>query len=264
MKRNFKTMALMIVVFAFGLVGFSTAVYGRFTKQYNPEVSSFGITISSQENIMVSATGEAGTFKDVLKLQELVSNTDVSLTPLKGKVTPTEDELYEVFSLTHSQGAPIEGKYYTFPLYFVGSSDMNLYFKGSTTGVGAIFDDSDADHHFTNEERERLLANLRIGFLTYSTTYQPSGTGTTIAYSDEPVRTNIYATSVIDNGNYTTFSKLGYSNTAGDTVLAYTKKNQVTKVDVVIWLEEDALGDLEAICKLTLSIRFEAILAKNG
>ena len=254
----------MILVFAFGLVGFSTAVYGRFTKQYNPEVSAFGITISSQENIMVSASGEAGTFKDVLKLEDLVSNTDVSLTPLKGKVTPTEDEKYQVFSLTHSGGAPIAGKYYSFPLYFVGSSDMNLYFKGSTSGVGAIFDDSEADHHFTNEERERLLANLRIGFLTYSTTYQPSGTGTTIVYSEQPVATNIYATSVISTDNYTTFSKLGYSNTVSDTVIAHAKKNEVTKVEVVIWLEEDAIGELEAICKLTLSIRFEAILANNS
>jgi len=33
---------------------------------------------------------------------------------------------------------------------------------------------------------------------------------------------------------------------------------------VVIWLEEDAIGELEAICKLTLSIRFEAILANNS
>ena len=259
MKKSFERISLFLA-FIMVFIGCSTIIYGRFTRQFNPEVSSFGVTISSQENMMVSTTGETGTFKDILKLEELVNNTNVSLTPLVGKVSSQPGDEYKYFSLEDSLGNPAANNtHLAFDLYFIGSSDMNLYFKGSTGGVGAIFDDSDADVHFSDEQRQRLLSNLRIGFLTHSTIYQPSGTGVNVYYTN-PVAANIYATSTITTDNYTTFSKLGYSNTDSDTVIAQTKKNEVTKVRVVIWLEDDNLGDLDALCKLTLSIRFEAVL----
>lgn len=266
MRKKIKNIALMVSIIMFGLVGFSTAVYGRFTRQYNPEVSSFGITISSQENMMVSATGAQGTFafKDKLKLSELETNMPIALTPLIGKVTPTEDGTYQVLSLSRSNPGTIDRYYLTFDLYFIGSSDMNLYYAGSTSGVAAIQQASSADYHFTPGDEQRLANNLRIAFSTYATTYQPSGTGTTVIYSAQPILTNVYANTAIEGENYKTFNKLGYSNTAEDTILATTTKNEVTKVKVTIWLEEDGLGDLEAICDLAVSIRFQAVPVANS
>lgn len=262
MKKRFKNIALMVSIIAFALVGFSTAVYGRFTKQFNPEVSSFGITIATQENIMVSKTGETGTFVDSIKLSELVTDTDISLAPLTGKVTPTPDGTYEILSLTDSLGSDADAsKYLAFDLFFIGSSNMNLYLKGNTSGTVILFEGGNVDSSFTQAQRERLVNNLRVGFLTYSTTYQPSGTGTSIVYSSSPINTNIYANQTISTDNYTTFSSLGYTNNStNDTILATTKKDEITKIRVVIWLEEDGLEDLAAICKLTLSVRFEAVL----
>lgn len=265
MKKEIKKFALIISIFVISLVGFSSAVYGRFFRQYNPEVSSFGITIASQENILVSSSGVAGTFKDSVKLEDLVSNTSVNLTPLTGKVSTTTDGEYKNLTLSDDSGnVASPTKYLSFDLFFIGSEDMNLYLKGNTYGiVTMIFDDSNANYHFTDQERERLHSNLRIGFLTYSTTYQPSGVGTSVTYSSLPTSANIYATEVITTDNYTTFKKLGYSNTSDDTIIASTKKNEVTKVKVVIWLEDDNIDDLAAICDLTLSIRFEAIIAND-
>lgn len=253
----------MILVFASMMLCFSTLIYGRFTRQYNPEVSKFGISISSQENMLISASGEKGTFTDYIKLEELVSDQEVSLSPLVGKVQPTTDETYEEFILTDGTNPADSSKYLSFSLYFVGSSDMNLYLKGSRGGEVITFDDSTANHHFTLEERTRLLKNLRIAFLSYSTTYQPSGVDTNIVYSELPISTKVYSQEVVSSPNYTTFNSLGYTNTANDVVLARTKKQQVSRLDVVVWLEEDGLGLLEAMCNLTLSLRFEAILVNN-
>lgn len=238
------------------LIASSSFIYARFYRQYNPEVSPFAITVSSQDNIMVSPTGVTGTFKDSIKMGDLVTNTNVSLSPLTGKVTITADETYEVLNLTGpSNSVANPNKYLAFDLYFIGSSDMNLYLKGSRGGEVVVFDDSNVVHHFTAEEKSRLLANLRVAFMTYSTAYQKTGP----VYSEFPIETNIYATSKITTDNYSTFTDLGYSQTDRDTILATTKKNEVTKMRVVIWLEEDNLGELEAICDLTLALRFEAI-----
>lgn len=238
------------------LIASSSIIYARFYRQYNPEVSPFAITVSSQDNIMVSPTGDAGTFKDAIKMGDLVADTNVSLSPLTGKVTVTADETFEVLNLTYSGSSNVHpSKYLKFDLYFIGSSDMNLYLKGSRGGEVVVFDDSNAAHHFTTEEKNRLLANLRIAFMTYSTAYQKTGP----VYSEFPIETNIYATSKITTDNYSTFTDLGYSQTNKDTVLATTTKNEVTKMGVVIWLEEDNLGELEAICDLTLALRFEAV-----
>ena len=112
----------------------------------------------------------------------------------------------------------------------------------------------------TMNARERLLDNLRVGFLTYSTTYQPSGTGIEPAYSEYPVLANIYSRNVVSTENYTTFNRLGYSNTASDRILASTTKNEVVKIQVIVWVEEEGMPDIEAIGNLTLHLRFEAIV----
>ncbi len=263
MSKRIKNVALMIAVFATMMICFSTLIYGRFTRQYNPEVSRFGVSISSQENMLISSSGEKGTFSDYIKLEELVSNKEVSLSPLTGKVQPTTDETYEEFIIMDGSNPADSSKYLRFSLYFLGSSDMNLYLKGSRSGEVITFDDSNADHHFTAAERTRLLKNLRIAFLSYSTTYQPSGVDTNIVYSELPISTKVYSLEVVSSANYTTFNSLGYTNTVNDVVLAKTKKQEVTRLDVVVWLEEDGLELLEAMCNLTLSLRFEAVLVNN-
>lgn len=253
----------MVVIFATMMICYSTLVYSRFTRQYNPEVSGFGVSIASQDNMMVSATGEAGTFSDYVKLEELVSDQEVTLSPLTGKVQPTTDGTYEEFILTDNGNPAPTDKYLKFSLYFIGSKDMNLYLKGSRGGEVVTFDDSTANYHFTTAERERLLKNLRVAFMAYSTTYQPTGIGTNIVYSSLPVSTNVYSYEATESANYTTFNSLGYTNTTNDVVLATTKKEEITKLDVAIWLEEDGLGTIEALCNLTLHLRFEAILINN-
>lgn len=262
MKKSFKAVAIMFAIITFGLVGFSSAVYGRFTRQLNPEVSSFGITIATQENIMISKTGETGTFDDAINFNELVTDTEISLAPLKGKVTQTPDGTYESLTLTNSLGSDAtSNQYLSFDLYFIASDDMNVYLKGSRAGTVVLLQGDNIDSSFTQAQRERLVKNLRVGFLTYSTTYQPSGTGNTIVYSDVPINTSVYSTVATTTDNYSTFSSLGYTNTpANDTIIATANKNEIMKMKVVIWLEEDGLGDLSAVCNLTLSVRFEAVL----
>lgn len=260
MKVKFSKIALIMMLVSLIVIGSTTIAYARFTRQYNPEVSKFGVSVSSQENMMISNTGLPGTFKDYIKLGDLVTDTSVTLSPVIGKVTTTSDETYHVLSLVDENNNTVStSKYLAFDLYFIASSDMNLYLKGSRAGEVIVFDDTNSAHHFTTEEKNRLMANMRVGFLTYSTAYQTSGP----VYSEYPIATNIYATSKITTDNYSTFSDLGYSQTAKDTILATTTKNEVTKVRVVIWLEEDNLGELEAICDLSLSLRFEAIPIEN-
>ena len=260
MKFKLKKCLYMLMIFTVGIVGFSGLVYAGFSRQFNPEVRPFQVTVASQENMLVSATGEIGTFQDYVNLEELVSDKEVSLAPLTGKVEVTQDGTYETLELTDSLGnVAAANKYLTFDLYFIGSNDMNLYLKGSRGGEVVVFDDSTAAHHFTTEEKSRLLANLRVGFLAYSTAYQNDGP----IYSEKPVSTRVYATNINATGDYITFTELGYSQTAKDTILAQTIKNEITKVKVVVWLEEDGLGELNAICDLSLFLRFEAVLVEK-
>lgn len=260
MKTKLKNTTWIMLMFVLTMICCSSLIYGGFTRQYNPRVREFGISVASQENMMISSSGEKGTFSDYIKLEELVSNQEVTLSPLVGKVEKTSDETYEDLKLTHNGDSAEVEKYMKFSLYFLGSNDMNLYLKGNTGGQVVVFDDSTADHSFTSSERVRLLNNIRIAFLTYSTTYQPSSVDTTIVYSTLPIATNIYSLEATETENYKTFNTLGYTNTASDVILATTKKQEITKIDVVIWLEEDGLGTLEALCNLTLSLRFEAVL----
>lgn len=260
MKIKLKKSISMMLMFAVSIIAFSGLVHAGFSRQFNPEVKSFGVTVASQENMLVSASGARGTFEDYLSIENLVTEKEVSLVPLLGSVENTQDGTYEIFNLTNSSGGvPSSHQYLTFDLYFIGSSDMNLYLKGSRSGEVVVFDDSTAATHFTADERARLQANLRVAFLTYSTAYQYNEP----IYSQNPVKTSIYATREISTSAYSTFNELGYSNTAKDTILAQTTKNEITKVKVVIWLEEDGLDDLSAICDLSLFLRFEAVLVEN-
>ena len=179
----------------------------------------------------------------------------VSLSPVAASVTTTADETYKVLSFDPQDTT----KYKKFPLYFLGSSDMDLYLKGGSGGEFVQFSGGNVAGHFDANDILRLQKNLRVGFLTYSTAYQ---TGEGAVYSEYPIDISIYATEETNN-TYTTFTELGYSQTDRDTKLASTKKNEVTMIEVVIWLEEDGLGALEAICELSLSLRFEAVPVSN-
>ena len=263
MSKRIKNMSLLIVVFATVMFCFSTLIYSRFTRQYNPEVGGFGVSVSSQDNMMISATGEKGTFSDYIKLEQLVVDKEVTLSPLTGAVESTADGTYQQLVLTDQGVIAPSSKYLSFSLYFLSSQDMNLYLKGSRGGEVVILDDSNANHHFTTEERTRLLKGIRIAFSSYSTTYQPSGVDTNVVYSTLPISTKVYSQDVVESSGYTTFNSLGYTNTANDVILATTKKQEVMKLDVKIWLEEEAVDTLEALCNLTLSLRFEAVLVNN-
>lgn len=260
MKVKFNKIALMISMISMVVICSTTIAYARFSRQYNPEVSKFGVSVASQDNMMISTSGLPGTFKDAIKLGDLVTDTSVTLTPIIGKVEKTADETYEVLNLVDEYNNPVvSSKYLSFDLYFIASSDMNLYLKGSRAGEVIVFDDTNSAHHFTVEEKNRLMTNMRVAFLTYSTAYQSSGP----VYSEYSISTKVYSTTEVTSDYYSTFTDLGYSQTAKDTILATTTKNEVTKMKVVIWLEEDNLGELEAICDLSLSLRFEAVPIQN-
>ena len=260
MRKRVKNMLLMCVTFTSMMICFSTLVYSRFTRQYNPEVGGFGISVSSQENMMISSTGDKGTFKDYLSFEELVPTREITLYPLAGEIEPTTDGTYEELILTENGQIADSTRYLKIPIYFLGSSDMNIYLKGGTGGKVIEVVKANANQHFTQSHLDQLEKNLRIAFLTYSTTYQPYGSDTVPVYSELPVTTKVYSKEVFESENYNTFSNTGYTNTSNDVVLASVKKQEVTYMEVVIWLEEEVPGSIEALCNLTISLRFEAVL----
>ena len=263
MLKRFKNSALLITIFITVMVCFSTLIYGRFTRQYNPEVTGFGVSIATQENMLVSFDGRNGTFTDTLDLEDLDQYedvVDVTLYPLSATVQPTGDGTYE--ELAFPPGS--EGKYISFPLYFLGSDDMNIYLKGNRGGEVIASAGSTANASFSQEDRTRIMKNIRIGFLTYASTYQTSGENASVMYSELPVDVNVYSQDGIDNTSYETFNSLGYQNSADDVVLATTKSQEITRMDVVIWLEEEGLdASVQALCNLTFYIRFEAVSVNN-
>lgn len=263
--KKIKIMPIIIFLCIIMIIGFSPFVYAEFTKQYNPRVPDFGITISSQDNMLISSNGSVGTFKDYINYTELISNKEFPLTPLVGKVTDaSESEEFKAvhFDLLDTLGNEAStDKYYAFDLYFLGNRDMNLYLAGDTTGTLMTFDkDSTVNGSFSEEQKTLLSNQLRVAILTYGTTYQGNEPG----YTTSPIAVNIYSKTGESTQNYDTFNKLGYNNASDDTLLANTKKEEITKVRVVIWLENDeSLVGLDAMCRLTLSLRFQAVPIEN-
>ena len=242
MKKEMKKIGLSLIISILTIVSISSVVYAKFTRQYHPEVNDFSISVSSQKNMMISTSANPGTFTDSIRLSDIVENTNINLLPSKGKVITTEDGMYKKLTIDDSNVIASNNRdYFAFDLYFMGSDDMNLYLAGNASDVVANFYASNSDPSFTEAQRIELLSRLRIGFLTYATTYSQSASGLVFTPSENPIDCNIYANGVTTNPNYETFNKLKYSDSVNDVILATTKAGEITKIRVVIWLEEEGL-----------------------
>lgn len=267
--KKIRKMPIILIISMIMMVLFAPYAYAEFTRQYNPEVRDFAITVATHDNMLISDDeGKVGSFKDSIKVDKFVDFTK-PLTPIVGKVTDeTTDDAFKAihFSLEDPYKAGDDktadsNQYYTIPLYFLGNRDMNVYLAGNNTGVFVRENETNpANSAFQEEHKDKLISQLRVAFLTYSTTY----TGNEPGYSSLPVAVNIYSQTKVSEGNYTTFDKLGYSNSSEDTVLATVEKDKITKVTVIIWLEDDgSLEGIDASCGITLSIRFQAVPIEN-
>ena len=189
-KRLLFLIALVIV----SSVAFASATYAAFSKQYNPEVTDLVFGVATQENMMISESGESGTFKDKIPFSELISNS-ITLKPVDGIVT-------ENSIVMEKDNAPVveDKNYIKFTLYFTGSNDMDVYLKGSTGGsvVDIVKNDNSS---FTHEQKEKIVDSLRIGFLAYSTREIPTGPDT-VETSYHPLYTNIYSVNTKEDANY--------------------------------------------------------------
>ena len=256
-----KRLMLLISLFIVSLVSFSSATYAWFSEQLHPEVGSLIFNVATQENIMISTSGNKGTFKDVINFEELYSN-DITLKPLKGIVEENS------ISLVNDGGFAVNqnGNYIKFSLYFSSSTNMDVYLNGSDSGTvidivrnnTSIFDDSDIN---------KIVDCVRIGFLIYSTNEVPNSSGGfDIVY--DPLETLVYSDNVKDitsyknsNKTYDTFTKadIGFENDPSrDIVLFSTEANNVYKMDVFIWIEsEDVNCDVSVFdARLQINLRF--------
>jgi len=257
-------------------ISISSVVYAGFTRQYTPEVKGFGIQVATQENMLISTTGETGSFKDMVTYDELLTSTHTNLLPLKGVVEPTDNQ-YNNITLKNSSDATIytsktnddyfenvNSNYIAFNLYFTSSNNMNLYLGNDIVrNIITIDESATGNLSFTTEQKNALLASMRIAFLTYETTYPIDYSGMYIKYSPSPVSANVYATTTTtDTYSSYMFNQVGYNTTTGEgTVIATTKPGYATKIKVVIWLESANLDTtlLTAIAHLKFNIAFQAV-----
>ena len=84
-----KKIAFLLVLCMVSLMAFSGATYAGFSKQYNPQVDGLQFGVATQENMMISATGIPGTFKDNIAFSDLITN-NVTLHPVEGVITENE------------------------------------------------------------------------------------------------------------------------------------------------------------------------------
>lgn len=269
-----KKLSLYISVFVLTL-SVSSIAYAGFTRQYTPQVKGFGITVATQENMLISATGEASSFSDMIQFSDLIASTDTNLQPLNATVEETGND-YTNLTLKDAGGTTIytskdaddnvnvNNKYIEFNLYFIGSSNMNLYLGNDLVrNIITLDESSTANLSFSATQKQSLLSSMRIAFLTYATTYPEDYTGIHIRYSDSPIAANIYSvSSSSDTYEDYKFTEVGYNTTTMEgTVLSETIKNQTTKVKVVIWLEGANLDTsiLSAIADLRFNIAFQAV-----
>ena len=269
-----KKLSLYISVFIL-TISVSSVVYAGFTRQYTPQVKSFGITVATQENMLISTTGTPSTFADMVQFSDLVSSTDTNIQPLEATIEETGND-YTNLTLKDSGGntvytsknaddnVNVNEKYIAFNLYFIGSSNMNLYLgNDSVRNIITLDESSTANLSFTATQKQTLLSSMRIAFLTYATTHPEDYTGVHIRYSDSPVSANIYSVSATsDTYEDYMFTEVGYNTTTREgTILAETIKNETTKIKVVIWLEGANLDTsiLSAIADLRFNIAFQAV-----
>ena len=257
MKKRLMFLISLVIV---SLVAFSNATFAWFSKQYNPQVDDLRFNIATQENMMISKTGDAGTFKDEIPFSELVGET-VTLRPVDGKITENSITMYN-----GSDPATQSYTYIKFSLYFSGSNDMDVYLRGSTGGT--VVDALKIENSiFTDEQIAKMVDSLRIGFLAYSTRETPTGSGTEINY--DPLYANVYSVKEKSDSNYKsglkpyeTFTSLGHTEgTLDDVVLLSVAANKVSKMDVYIWLENQDVNCNESIfnAALQVNLRFLAV-----
>lgn len=255
-----KKLMFLISLAIVSLVSFSNATYAWFSKQYNPQVADLKFNIATQEYMMISKTGDVGTFKDEIPFSELVGD-NVTLRPVDGVISENNISL-----LSGGQNAPQSYTYIKFSLYFSGSNDMNVYLRGSTGGT--VVDSIKIENSiFSNEQIEKMIDSLRIGFLAYTTRETPTGSGTQISY--DPLYTNVYSVKEKNDSNYKsglkpyeTFNNLGHTEGAlDDVVLLNVMANKVSKLDVFIWLENQDVSCNESLFNVLLQVnlRFLAV-----
>lgn len=242
-KKNILFVSTLIVML---LVGFSSGIYGRFTRQYNPEIRKFSIALATQDKIQVSNDGI--NFYDTLS-NEMYLNQNVVFSPVSAIVDSNKNVVYPMATLANS--------YHSFDLYFKSSKDMNVYFKGNEYGVVLRFDDIAGVFEGKDSEKDAVLANFRIAISEYETLDNDADPR---EYSTNPTMTNVYSQRLDsfsdNNGTYNTFSKLGYSNSSDDVIVFSLKKDEVKKVKINVWYDNnDVLLDTNA--NIEMSIRFE-------
>ena len=259
-----KRMILLIVLCFVSLITFCGATYAGFSKQYNPKIDGLNFTVATQENMMISTTGEKGTFKDNIDFSDLVPNS-VTLNPLKGNVTENSITLFDGNYIAQENN-----NYIKFTLYFSGSNDMDIYLEGSTSGT--VIDTLKIENSiFTDEQIAKIVDSLRIGFVAYSTREIPTGNEVEIRY--DPIDTNVYSLNEKNDSSYKTFKPYETFNNIGhtsgilnDVVLLETNANKVSKMDIFIWLESEDINCNESIFNsmLQINLRFLAVKKESG
>lgn len=258
MKRK---IAFLLVLCMVSLLAFSGATYAGFSKQYNPQVDNLQFTVNTQENMMISTSGAAGTFRDNIAFSDLV-NGEVDLTPVEGNVE------FNSINLKHAGNPASADSYIKFSLYFSGSNDMDVYLEGSVSGT--VIDIIPVDNNiFTPEQITKMIDSLRIGFLAYSTREVPTSSGIEIYY--DPIETNVYSVNEKIDASYVggikpynTFSNTGHtSGILDDVVLLSVAANKISKLDVFIWLEGNDVNCNEDIFNSLLQVNLRFLAVKN-
>lgn len=278
-----KKLSLYISVLVIA-VSVSSVAYAGFTRQYTPQVKGFGIGVASQENMLISATGETGTFKDLVTYDELINSDDTTLQPLYATIEKTENTYENLIlhdgsnnvvytSRTPDNNINVNSPYMSFNLYFLSSSTMNLFLGNDLVRDIITIDDTTGNLAFTAQQKEEILSSMRIAFLTYETTHPVAIDGVYVKYSDSPVKASVYAkgTTTDTYADYM-FSTTSYNTTTGEGKVIATPRVEVdattneriayrTKMKVVIWLESASLDDalLPLITDLKLNIAFQAV-----
>lgn len=261
MKRRLLLLSVLVLISVFT---FSGATLAGFSKQYNPRVDDLQFTVATQEYMMISKTGEPGSFEDNIAFADLIEN-EVTLNPLKGVIGENSITLYD-----ESDVAVSNDNYIMFTLYFSGSEDMDIYLAGSTSGT--VVDTIKIENSiFTEEQINKMVDSLRIGFLAYSTRETPTSSGVKVDY--DPIETNIYSVNEKNNNSYKdnllhyeTFKNIGYTEGPDDVCLLSVAANKVGKMDIYIWLEGEDVNCDESIFNslLQINMRFLAVKKESG
>lgn len=264
MKKKILFLFIQVIVL---ITAFTSVTYAAFTEQYHPRISPFTFNVKTQEYMMISKSGEAGTFKDEIAFNELIveENTTFSLKPLYGSLNGEDIVIKNSSEIVENKN------YIRVPVYFTASNDMNLYLLGSATTETVIQVVPQEPIIFT-EEVNKYLDALRIGFVAYSINETVIGDSTSITYL--PFMTNIYSKNPKDNSSYVsglkkyeTFYNTYSLGVKEDTVLLNVKANKISKMDIVIWLEADDKsiyddeGYLDKVfnVQFNIDLRFQAV-----